>query len=57
MLRVDIWAQLYSLVMTSKPYIRTEKTVYLYFFLCIPSIVLSVELKNERERITKRVPL
>lgn len=36
MLRVDIWAQLYSLVMTSKPYFRTEKTVYLYFFLVHP---------------------
>lgn len=50
MLTVDIWAQLYSLVMTSKPYFRTEKPVYLYLFLCIPSVVLSVELKKKKAR-------
>lgn len=55
MLTVDIWAQLYSLVMTSKPYFRTEKPVYLYLFLCIPSVVLSVELKKKRERRTEQV--
>lgn len=39
----DIWAQLYSLEETSKPYFREQKHVYLdNLFLYIPSVTLSV---------------
>lgn len=42
---VDIWAQLYSREMTSKPYFREQKHVYLDNpSLCIPSVMSSVAL-------------
>lgn len=57
----DLWAQLYSLEMTSKPYFREQKHVYLdNLFLCIPSVASSVvpwkQKQAQKETKTPSIP-